>query len=511
MDSSSLTQMLTLPSSLPVILTSLLFFLVLVRHWKVSKGQGNFPPGPKPLPIIGNLHQLARHELPHHAITGLSKQYGPVMKLQLGQVFSVVISSAEAAKEVFKTNELKFTGKPELYVAGILSYDHQSLIFSPYNDYCKQVRKIAALELLSSKRVQSFRSIREEEMWNLVQFISSSQGHAINLGEKFYSMTNDLIARAAFGSKRKDGQNFITVLEETMSLAGGFDIFDVYPSLEFLSSITGVKARVLSIHKKMDKILEEILTEHRLKRNGNHVEADDQEDIVDTLLSYEEDNKNKFHLTINQIKAIILDIFAAGSETSATSIEWAMSEMIKNPGVMKKAQEEVREACKGKSKIEEPDIQNLDYLKAIIKETFRLHPPAPLSFRESIESGEINGYTVPARAKIFINIYAIGRDPAIWEDPESFKPERFEGSSVDFKGNHFELLPFGSGRRICPGIGFATASIELALAQLLYHFDWKLPNGTKLEDLDMTEKFVLAARKKTNLNVIATTIIPFQN
>lgn len=213
-------------------------------------------------------------------------------------------------------------------------------------------------------------------------------------------------------------------------------------------------------------------------------------------------------LYTNKILAL-QDIFSAGSETSATSIEWAMSELLKNPEVMKKAQEEIRQACQGKSKIEEADIQNLDYLKAIIKETFRLHPPAPLSFREAIESCEISGYKVPARAKIFINIYAIGRDPTTWEDPECFKPERFEGSSIDFKGNHFELLPFGSGRRICPGISFATTSIELALAQLLYHFDWKLPNGSKLEDLDMTEKFVLAARKNNKLNVIATTRIPF--
>lgn len=187
-----------------------------------------------------------------------------------------------------------------------------------------------------------------------------------------------------------------------------------------------------------------------------------------------------------------------------------MSELLKNPRVMEKAQAEVRQACEGKSKIGEADVQKLDYLKAVIKETFRLHPPGPLLPREARECCEISGYTIPAKAKILINIYAMGRDPKIWKDPESFQPERFEGSSIDFKGNHFELIPFGAGRRICPGISFATSNIELGLAQMLYHFDWKLPNGIKLEDLDMTENFGITARKKYNLQVIATTRIPFQ-
>lgn len=186
-----------------------------------------------------------------------------------------------------------------------------------------------------------------------------------------------------------------------------------------------------------------------------------------------------------------------------------MSELLKNPRVMEKAQAEVRQACEGKRKIGEADVQKLDYLEAVIKETFRLHPPGPLLPREARESCEISGYKIPAKATIFINAYAMGRDPKIWTDPEGFQPERFEGSSIDFKGNHFELLPFGAGRRICPGISFATSTIELDLAQMLYHFDWRLSNGTKLEDLNMTESFGVTARKKYNLQVIATTRIPF--
>ncbi|KAH9745230.1 hypothetical protein KPL70_003988 [Citrus sinensis] len=503
--------MLHLPS-LPVLLSFLLFLLMLIRYWKNSNGQGKQPPGPKPLPILGNLHQLADGQ-PHHVMTKLCRKYGPVMKLKLGQLDAVIISSPEAAKEVLKTNEIKFAQRPEVYAVEIMSYDHSSIVFAPYGDYWREMRKISVLELLSNKRVQSFRSIREDEVWGLVEFISSNQGRPINLSEKIFTMTNDIIARAAFGRKNSDQHNFTVLLEEIMKIGAGFAIADLYPSLTFLRPLTGVKPALMRIQKKMDKILEDIVAEHKLKRKAaanNNVKLE-EEDLVDTLLNYAEaTNKNEFHLTIDQVKAVTLDIFSAGSETSATSMEWAMSELLKNPRVMKKAQEEVRQACKGKSKIQEADIQKLDYLKLVIKETFRLHAPGPFTPREAREKCEIRGYTIPAKAKILINLHAIGRDPTVWKDPECFQPERFEGSSTDFKGNHFELIPFGGGRRICPGISFATANIELGLAQLMYHFDWKLANGERLEDLDMSENFGMTARRKENLQVIATTRIPFE-
>ncbi|KAJ4718772.1 Cytochrome P450 [Melia azedarach] len=505
---SSLSQIVQF-APFPLLLTSLLFFVLFLQYFQKSDGQGRILPGPKPLPIIGNLHQLGGGGLPHHILARLCKKYGPVIKLQLGQIVAVVISSPEAAKEVLKTNEISFAQRPEVYVVEIMAYDHSSMMFAPYAEYWRQIRKIAVIELFSPKRVQSFRSIREEEVWNLVEFISSSEGPSINLTDKIFSMTNDIISRAAFGSKCEDQKDFMIALEEIMSLGGGFDITDLYPSLTFLRSVTGARGKLLRLHKKMDKILEDIVTKHKMKRNAASI-GDDHEDIVDTLLNHAVANNTEFYMKVDQVKAIVMDLFSAGNETSSTTIEWAMAELLKNPRVMKKAQEEVREACKGKSKIEEADIQNLLYLNLVIKETFRLHPPATLIPRLATKTCEINGYTIPANTKILINPYAIGRDPRIWRNPECFKPERFEGSSIDFKGNNFELLPFGSGRRMCPGILFAITSIELALSQLLYHFDWKLAGGIKLEDLDMTEHFAVTTRKKNNLHVTATTRFPFQ-
>ncbi|WVZ12918.1 hypothetical protein V8G54_017448 [Vigna mungo] len=180
-----------------------------------------------------------------------------------------------------------------------------------------------------------------------------------------------------------------------------------------------------------------------------------------------------------------------------------MAEMIRNPRVMKRAQAEVREVFKMNGRVDETCINEMKYLKLVIKETLRLHPPAPLLLpRECGETCEINGYDIPVKSKVIVNAWAIGRDPNSWSDPERFYPERFNDSSVDYKGNNFELIPFGAGRRICPGITFGLMNVELTLALMLYHFDWKLPNGMKAEELDMTEQFALTVRRKDGLFLI---------
>lgn len=313
MDSST-TQIPQLPS-FPLLLTSLLFFLMLVKYWKQSEGsKGKLPPGPKPLPIIGNLHQLSSHGLglPHHAVTKFCNKYGPVMKLQLGQLVAVIISSPEAAKEVLKTNESSFAQRPEVYAVEVMSYDHSSIVFSPYNDYWRQLRKISVLELLSAKRVQSFKSIREDEVWDLVEFIASSERQCINLSKHIFAMTNNVVSRAAFGKKCKDQHDFTRLLQEIMQLAGGFDVADLFPSLKFLRSLTGMKPALLKIQKKIDRILEDIVVEHQMKRkdaaSGINAEKPDGDDLVDTLLNYAEANDHDidFRLTIDQVKAVTM-------------------------------------------------------------------------------------------------------------------------------------------------------------------------------------------------------------
>ncbi|KAF4346763.1 hypothetical protein G4B88_003636 [Cannabis sativa] len=223
--------------------------------------------------------------------------------------------------------------------------------------------------------------------------------------------------------------------------------------------------------QRSEKIVERIIQEHKDQKKKKNNESATHEDFVDVLLKFQD--------------RMTLEIFAAGSETSSSAVDWAMAEMIRNRRVMKKAQEEVRQVFNKKGKVDEAGISDLKYLKSVVKETLRLHPSAPLLLpRESI------------------NAWAIGRDPKYWTEPESFMPERFVDSNIDFKGNNFEYIPFGAGRRICPGISYGVLNIELPLAFLLYHFDWKLPYGLKHEDLDMTELFGVSVRRKDHLSVI---------
>ena len=180
-----------------------------------------------------------------------------------------------------------------------------------------------------------------------------------------------------------------------------------------------------------------------------------------------------------------------------------MAEMMKNPRVMKKVQNEVREVFRRKGSVDETSISEMKYLKSVVKETMRLHPPAPLLLpRECGEKCEINDYEIPVKTKVIVNAWPIGRDPRYWNEPESFTPERFLNSPIDYKGANFEYIPFGAGRRICPGMSFGLVNVELPLAMLLYCFDWKLPSEVKYEDLNMTELFGIIVRRKDDLRLI---------
>ncbi|XP_059653822.1 desmethyl-deoxy-podophyllotoxin synthase-like [Cornus florida] len=487
--------------SFPILFTFLVFLLMVFKT-KMMSSSPKLPPGPWKLPLIGNIHQVVG-SLPHHRLRDLALNYGPLMHLRLGELPIVVISSAEFAKEVMKTHDIVFASRPFIFAMNIISGD--DIAFAPYGDQWRQLRKVCILELLSAKRVQSFRPIREEEASNLIKSISSSThnttGSLINLTEKVFSMTYSVVAKVAVGKKFHGQQEFLSLLRETMVVGGGFDVADLFPSLEILASISGLRPRVEKIHRKIDEIFTNIIDEHKA-RDG---EVNNEEDLIDILLKVQEKGDLEFPLTMKTLKSVIMDVFTGGIDTSSSTVIWAMSEMLKNPRVMGKAQAEVRQVLskKGVDIVNEDDIHELSYLKLVIKETLRLHTPAPLLIpRESRERCEINGYEIPAKTKVFVNVWAICRDPENWSDPESFYPERFLDTSVDYKGTHFQFTPFGAGRRICPGMSFGIANVELPLANLLYHFDWKLPEGEKPEDLDMTEIFGANVPRKRDLCVI---------
>ncbi|RHN67335.1 putative cytochrome P450 [Medicago truncatula] len=466
----------------------------------------NIPPGPWKLPIIGNIHNLIGSP-PHRKLRELSTKYGALMHLQLGEVLFTIVSSAEYAKEIMKTHDVIFASRPLTLTSEIMFYGSTDIAFSPYGDYWRQLRKICTVELLSIKRVQSLWPIREQEIKNLVSRIASDEGRVVNLSQQVMSMMFSITSRAAFGKKYKEQDEFISAVRYMLQIAGGFYIGDLFPSAKWLQNFTGRRPKLEKLHQKVDRILEMIINDHKEKNSGDKEGLVGGEDLTDILLKFEDgsDNNLDFCLTKNNIKAIIFDIFTAGSDTAATTINWAMAEMMKDQRVLKKAQAEVRVLLYKRGKFDETLISELKYLKVIIKEVLRMHPPGPLLVpRVCGQACEIDGYHIPIKSRVIINAWAIGRDPKYWTDPDKFYPERFIDSSLDFKGTNFEYIPFGAGRRICPGINYGMANVELTLAFLLSHFDWKLPGGMKCEDLDMTELFGASVIRKDDMYLIPT-------
>ncbi|CAH9132624.1 unnamed protein product [Cuscuta epithymum] len=483
--------------------------VVAAGGWKGKKSSKTLPPGPWRLPLIGSLHHLVC-EFPLRRLRDLAKIHGPLMHVQLGQVSAVVASSPDMAKAVFKTHDLAFASRAKLLLPEIVSYNRTGLVISPYGDYWRQMRKICIHELLGPKTMQRFGSIRRDQVSRLLTTVSSHGGRAVNLTELALVFTSSMTCRSAFGSTFKEGDELIVHMREMMVLLGGLDVADIFPSLKLLHGLSHRRQRLLRLHMRVDAILNVIIDSHKKNNEGNGEMG--REDLIDVLLRMKRtDDGLQFPITDDNIKAVVFDLFIAGTETSSLTIVWAMVEMLRNPRVLAQAQAEVRGASFNNSAFDVKDVEEqLKFLKLVVKETLRLHPPAPVTIpRECIEETEVNGYTIPAKTWIMVNLAAVSTDPAYWEKADSFLPERFENSTVDFMGNNFEFLPFGSGRRICPGLSFGLANVYLPLAKLLLHFDWQLPPGPLYSSsLDLDESPGGTARKKDPLYLLATPYIP---
>ncbi|XP_051209394.1 desmethyl-deoxy-podophyllotoxin synthase-like [Lolium perenne] len=487
----------------PVGLALVSLLLVFARYKRSAAHGLRLPPGPWKLPVIGSLHHLVGKKLLHRALRDLALRHGPVMLLRLGEVPTLVVSSREAAREVMKSLDTTFATRPLTSpTLRVLSSDGRDIVFAPYGEYWRQLRKIAVTELLSVRRVLSFRAIREEEVAAMLRSVeaAAADGRPVQMRARLSALMADITVRAVIGDTCKDRDVLLREVDHVVELATGLNPADLWPSSWLVGRLFGGSVRrTQEVHDTMFRVIDGIIQEHLLERKGE----EEAQDLLDVLLKIHKDDGG---LDMLAVKAVIFDIFSAGMETSSTALEWAVAELIKNPRVMAKATAEVRRAFEAGGTVMEQALgDQLPYLSLVIRETLRLHPPFSLLLpRECREACQVLGYDVPRGTQVLVNAWALGRDKRYWPNaPEEFRPERFEGeegsaAGRDFRGTDFELLPFGAGRRMCPGISFGLANVELPLASLLLHFQWNVVSGSA-EQFDMTEAFGATTRLKANL------------
>ncbi|XP_044974687.1 indole-2-monooxygenase-like [Hordeum vulgare subsp. vulgare] len=484
--------------------------LLCLHHWftrktRSSTGQ-SLPPSPPALPIIGHLHLVG--SLPHVSLRRLARKHGPdLMLLRLGAVPTLVVSSPRATEAVLRTHDHVLASRPRSLVPDIIMHGSSDIGFAPYGEYWRQARKLVTTHMLSVKKVQSFRSAAMEEVSVAMAKINEAAiaSATVDMSELLNAFSNDMACRIVSGEFfLKNGQSklFRELIEDSSRLLSGFNLEEYFPVLGRVGVLKrAVCAKAERVRDRWADLLDKVIDD-RVSKLKSVSGCNKDADFVDILLSVQQE----YDLTREHMKAILTDVFFGATDTSSNVLEFTLAELMRRPQFMRKLQDEVRSIVpRGQEILSETDMNNMVYLRAVIKESLRMYPVAPLLAPHlAMADCTIDGYIVPAGTRVVVNAWAIGRDSMSWEDAEEFIPERFidEGNTrnVNFKGNDFQFLPFGAGRRMCPGMNLGIANVELMLANLVNHFDWELPIG--IESIDMTEVFGITIRRKEKLLLI---------
>ncbi|KAM7510310.1 hypothetical protein LguiB_009185 [Lonicera macranthoides] len=487
-----------------ILLISLTFLHTLLSLTRPPKNK-KLPPGPTPFPIIGNLLKVG--DLPHKSLADLAKIYGPIMSLKLGTTTTVVISSSTTAKEILQTQDLAFSSRSIPNALHALDTAKYSVVFLPVSTRWRSLRKILNCHIFSVSRLDANQHLRRKKVEELIIYCqkSSELGDPVDIGQAGFRTSLNLLSNTIFSLDLTDpfkdsAKEFKELVWNIMAEAGKPNLVDYFPLLKRIDP-QGIRRRMAVHLRKILHLFDEMI-EKRLELR-KLCETFESNDVMDICLNIAHENQDEIDRT--HMERMFLDLFAAGTDTTSSTLEWAMAELLRNPETMVKAKAELSQVI-GKGKIlQEVDVTSLPYLDYIVKETLRMHPLAPFLIPRKVETDvEACGCIVPKGAQVLVNAWAIGRDPTRWEDPLSFKPERFLGSKIDVKGQDFELIPFGAGRRICPGLPLAIRIVPVMLGSMINLFDWKLDGGIEPKNLDMTEKFGLTLQKAQPLRAIPT-------
>ncbi|KAF3795651.1 CYP80B2 [Nymphaea thermarum] len=492
------TWLLTAMDSMLWLACPLFVSLILCLFSTLRQGKDNLPPGPRGWPIVGNLFQLGSK--PHATLATLARTYGPLFSLRLGTKRVIVASSPSAAALVLKTHDGTTSSRPIPQVTQFDLYSPYSFIWSDCTESWKQLKAICRTHLFSGKMINDGEGLRRQKVEEMVRRLRSSEGKEVHIPELLFATIFGMLAANIFSddAERATGKTgkIKRLSRRMVELSTAPNISDYFPAIADLD-LQGLRREAMACGKEMYDIWEGVIVERKKQRMEGRVKLHD--DFLDVLLST--------GLPDIQIKSWLLDMFVAGTDSTTTTVEWAMAEFIRHPEIMAKLRNELSDALSSSGTdvlSMEQKLKQLPYFQACIKETLRLHPPAPLLPHRAADKCEGLGHTIPKGYLVWVNVWAIGRDPESWADPLTFLPQRFiDSPNLDFKGGDYQFIPFGSGRRMCPGFPLGTRFVESILAALVHNFEWSLPQGMEISQLSMEEKFGLTIPRKQPLQIIA--------
>ncbi|TYI28007.1 hypothetical protein ES332_A05G215000v1 [Gossypium tomentosum] len=509
------------------IFLSIVFYKVLLGREESNAGSSKrMAPEPEGAwPILGHLHLLGgSDQLLYRTLGAMADKHGPAFTIRLGARRAFVVSSWEVVKECFTINDKALASRPTTVAAKHMGYNYAVFGFAPYTPFWREMRKIATLELLSNRRLEMLKHVRISEvemgireLYNLC-YHNGSIPILVELKQWFEDLTLNVVVRMVAG-KRYFGASAVCddgearrcqkAISQFFHLIGIFVVSDALPFLWWLD-MQGHEKAMKKTAKELDDLLEGWLKEHRQRRISGGIKAEGDQDFIDVMLSLQEEGglSNFQYDADTSIKSTCLALILGGSDTTAGTLTWAISLLLNNREMLRKAQDELDLHVGKERPVDESDIKNLVYLQAIIKETLRLYPAGPLlGPREAMNDCTVAGYHIPAGTRLVVNVWKIQRDPRVWPNPSAFAPERFLTShaDIDVRGQQFELIPFGSGRRSCPGASFALQVLHLTLARFLHAFEL----STLLDQpVDMTESPGLTIPKATPLDVLLKPRLP---
>ncbi|KAL6550211.1 hypothetical protein OROMI_020699 [Orobanche minor] len=470
----------------------------------VRKPGDKHPPGPKGLPLVGNLLSL-EPDL-HIYLASLAQTYGPIYTLRLGRKMGIVITSPAIAKQVLKDQDTAFANRDVPVAGKEATYGGSDIVWNPYGPEWRKLRKVCVQKMLGSNMLDSVYALRRREIRQMVSYLYSSRGSRVNVGEQMFLTVLNVITSMMWGGtvvgeKREMlGAEFKEIVGEMTQLLGMPNLSDFYPGLEKFD-FQGIRKKMKVLAKRLDEVFNTVI-DQRLRMNGKGDGSGVIKDFVQFLLQMKDDEDAKTPFTMTHIKALLMDMVVGGTDTTSNTVEYALAEIMNKPEILAKVQQELDIVVGKDNMVEESHINKLSYLYAVMKEVLRLHPALPLLVPHCPSTTcNVSGYTIPKGTRVFVNVWAIHRDPSIWENPLEFCPDRFSDGKWDYTGKDFSYFPFGSGRRICVGTAMAERMFMFSLASLLHSFDWSLSVGEKM---DLSEKFGIVLKKKMPLIAIPT-------